>query len=207
MSSVVKKHEYRFRFLKSHEWKTVRLRALARDKGRCRLCRFRDLSNDAHHVWYDQNVWDTKAIHLVTLCRPCHDLVHAVLQKPSSFPSHRAALQAFVVFRNGIRDWLEEMRKIYNMRMGIEKHAGKTPPNPFCRGCGGHSGSPYRNVLAAFGMRREFRLCDGCWVRIQPKLPNPVDGPYNNDTALKVIRLLRNMRSEKKVLTSLRSFA
>ena len=74
------KHAYRFGFLKSEEWKLLRLGCLARDGAKCRLCKSRNLSNDAHHIRYPKNWFDTCLCDLVTLCRRCHDSVHAYME-------------------------------------------------------------------------------------------------------------------------------
>ncbi len=70
------KHSYRFVYLKSEKWDTVRLEALARDEAKCCICGFQSISNDAHHINYPPSVWDTREDDLVILCRPCHNLAH-----------------------------------------------------------------------------------------------------------------------------------
>lgn len=76
--STESKRAYRFDYLKSEEWKTVRLEALAREDAKCQCCGDRSLTNDAHHVWYPKFIRRTRAHHLVILCRPCHDLLHSL---------------------------------------------------------------------------------------------------------------------------------
>ncbi len=79
--NVSARHKYRFVFLKSEAWQTVRVACLKRDGARCRVCGVRDLSNDAHHIKYPK-VWShTKVQHLVTLCRLCHDRVHEIMKE------------------------------------------------------------------------------------------------------------------------------
>lgn len=82
--SVSGKHYYRFTYLKSEEWKAVRLAALAKANARCGICKKRDLSNDAHHIRYPENIWETKPRDLVILCRECHDKVHEKYGKEAS---------------------------------------------------------------------------------------------------------------------------
>lgn len=77
--SIEGKHAYRFVYLKSDQWKTVRLEALAREKGKCQLCGEESVFNDAHHIWYPDNIYDTTEKHLAVLCRDCHDFTHAML--------------------------------------------------------------------------------------------------------------------------------
>jgi hypothetical protein len=75
------KHAYRFGFLKSDRWQQLRLDCLARDGTKCRICKVRVLSNDAHHIRYPKNWFDTKIQDLVTLCREHHELVHKIMEE------------------------------------------------------------------------------------------------------------------------------
>ena len=77
--SIEAKHAYRFGFLKSEKWQTVRLQRLVRDGAKCRFCGIRSLQNDVHHWKYPDNWWDTNVWHLKTLCRVCHMKVHAIM--------------------------------------------------------------------------------------------------------------------------------
>lgn len=74
--SIDSKHAYRFGFLKSEEWQTMRLICIAMDEGKCVLCEKYDPSNDAHHLFYRPSWKDTKPEDLLTLCRECHKHVH-----------------------------------------------------------------------------------------------------------------------------------
>jgi len=67
------KHAYRFVYLKSEKWQNVRIEALAREGGKCQICGEESISNDAHHVWYPESIWETRSENLVILCRPCHE--------------------------------------------------------------------------------------------------------------------------------------
>lgn len=77
--SIEGKHSYRFGYLKSEHWQNVRIEALAREKARCQICGEESISNDAHHIWYAENAYDTRESQLVILCRPCHDFIHIML--------------------------------------------------------------------------------------------------------------------------------
>ncbi len=76
--SVEAKHSYRFVYLKSEKWANVRVEALAREGGKCQICGEESISNDAHHVWYPQSIWETNQEHLAILCRPCHEFLHSM---------------------------------------------------------------------------------------------------------------------------------
>mgnify|MGYP001593252861 CR=1 FL=1 len=117
--NVTSTHEYRFKYLKSEQWQTVRIEALAKQGAQCQICASESTSNDAHHVWYPKNIWDTKADQLVILCRPCHDFVHAITPecKTSDEETGRAC---WLRFRNAIIAWRME-------KLGLFKHAYKFP--------------------------------------------------------------------------------
>lgn len=70
------KHAYRFGFLKSEQWQTLRLTCIAMDEGKCVVCGKYDPKNDAHHLFYRETWADTKPQDLLTLCRDCHSDVH-----------------------------------------------------------------------------------------------------------------------------------
>lgn len=77
--SIEGKHAYRFIYLKSEKWQAVRLEALVREKARCQICGKESISNDAHHIWYPDSIWDTRSEQLVVLCRPCHEFIHSIV--------------------------------------------------------------------------------------------------------------------------------
>jgi len=79
--SVARKHAYRFQYLRSDKWQIVRLEALVRERGKCQICGEESVSNDAHHIWYPENIWDTVSGQLAILCRPCHDFLHAMMPR------------------------------------------------------------------------------------------------------------------------------
>lgn len=109
-----RKHEYRFKYLKSDEWKTVRSEALLREDACCQICGFRDLSNDAHHIAYPDSFWDTQPYHLVILCRPCHDLAHVLL----GFDGDKDhCLRRFLEVSEAIKGWMEQLKEAVPPRL------------------------------------------------------------------------------------------
>ncbi len=87
------KHIYRFAYLKSDQWQSVRLEAIVRDNGECQLCGENiGSSADAHHIFYPKSFWNTKPMHLVTLCRSCHGYIHDHPPKATTF---RQGLKTF----------------------------------------------------------------------------------------------------------------
>lgn len=107
--NVESAHAYRFEYLKSDQWKSVRLEALAREKGKCQICGLESIFNDAHHIWYPENIYDTKENQLVVLCRPCHDFLHTMLPDCKTRDEEFGRSQ-WIKFRNAIEHWrLEKM--------------------------------------------------------------------------------------------------
>jgi hypothetical protein len=102
--SIEGKHAYRFGYLKSEEWKNVRIEALAREKGKCQICGEESISNDAHHVWYPESIWDTREMHLVILCRPCHDFIHTLLPECKTNDEDHGRRE-WLKFKNTILEW------------------------------------------------------------------------------------------------------
>ena len=79
--SIEGKRAYRFDYLKSEKWKTVRSEALAKAKAKCAICGYESVFNDCHHLFYPPSFWDTKADDLVVLCRNCHQLIEFLARK------------------------------------------------------------------------------------------------------------------------------
>lgn len=64
-------------YLKSHEWRFLRMKVLLRDKFKCQHCSS-TTNLSIHHIHYEtlgREEIDT----LVTLCQPCHDRLHKML--------------------------------------------------------------------------------------------------------------------------------
>jgi ribosomal protein L37AE/L43A len=102
--SIEGKHSYRFGYLKSEQWKNVRIEALAREKGLCQICGEESISNDAHHIWYPENIYETTQGHLVILCRPCHDFLHAMLPECKTNDEAEGRAQ-WMKFFNAVKVW------------------------------------------------------------------------------------------------------
>lgn len=71
---------YRDVYLKSDDWKVLRDSKIATTGTRCCLCCTICETVDVHHVKY-KSLYDVKHHDLRILCRPCHDKVHALLDK------------------------------------------------------------------------------------------------------------------------------
>lgn len=122
--SISNKHYYRFGYLKSDAWKAVRLEALVREQGKCQICSEESISNDAHHIWYPEDVRETTERHLVVLCRPCHEFVHAVLPECKT-KDEKDGTNQWVRFRNAIIAWRTEKMALFDAvdhRIGVNPH-------------------------------------------------------------------------------------
>jgi hypothetical protein len=71
---------YRDVYLRSEDWKNLRLAKIAHKGSKCSLCWSVQTSPDVHHVNY-RNLHDVGLKDLRVLCRTCHDKVHELLAK------------------------------------------------------------------------------------------------------------------------------
>ena len=115
--SIEGKHAYRFGYLKSEQWCTVRIEALARENGKCEICGHESISNDAHHIWYPENIYETTEKNLVVLCRSCHNFVHVMLPDCKT-NDEEYGVQQWHKLRNAILVWRREKIKIF--QTGLE---------------------------------------------------------------------------------------
>lgn len=111
--SIEGQHAYRFGYLKSEQWKTVRVEALAREKGKCQICGEESISNDAHHIWYPANIYETTERHLVILCRPCHDFLHTMLPECKTRDEETGIAQ-WNKFRSAIIVWKMDKSRLFD---------------------------------------------------------------------------------------------
>lgn len=110
--SIEAKHAYRFGYLKSEQWANVRLEALAREKAKCQICGEESLSNDAHHMWYPDNIYETREFHLVILCRPCHDFIHAMIPECKTSDEEQGRSH-WLRFFNAIKIWRDQKKSLF----------------------------------------------------------------------------------------------
>lgn len=113
MSRVSIEHKLAYReYLRSDKWQNVRLEALVREKGMCQICGLESISNDAHHVWYPESVWDTTEAHLVVLCRGCHDFLHTMLPECKTKDEEKGR-QEWLKFFYAIKAWRAAHASLY----------------------------------------------------------------------------------------------
>lgn len=117
------KHAYRFEYLKSEKWSTVRIEALAREKGKCQICGEESIHNDAHHVWYPESIWDTTETHLVVLCRCCHEFLHVMLPECKTGDEESGKAQ-WTRFRNAIIVWRLNKQGIFEVMPEVLGYSG-----------------------------------------------------------------------------------
>lgn len=169
-------HAYRFNYLKSEAWQSVRLSAIARDRGICRMCGVEvGLHGDAHHIIYPKSFWQTKVNHLVTLCRSCHDFVHKHERKNAKSRAH------------GRRAFSKLKRKFEE-----QKSSALFVPTRcwFCR-------TPSKDIKPFQSKHPKLfefhvHVCDPCWCKIST-LTEGSDNPF---------KIIRSTRAKKTVDTS-----
>lgn len=82
---------YRNVYLNSPHWKELRQRKLA-EKPNCELCG--GTATDIHHVKY-KSIFDVELHDLVSVCRPCHDGIHAAFHvQRRKRPQHLQAIHS-----------------------------------------------------------------------------------------------------------------
>jgi len=173
--SIEGKEYYRNVFLKSDEWKTVRSDALAKCGANCCICGEKSIHNDAHHVSYPGNIWETKPTDLRILCRFCHDFVHSLMQIGQDSRSNDKwrfndtvdAVQTWIGKVNGIG-----LAKAHPMiKSGHRKRA--------CRLCNKvNPDTKLRNVLEYYGLPAKppvlWNFCDSCFDRLMKGVKWPM---------------------------------
>lgn len=70
-----KKQKYLI-YLKSLNWEILRQKVFQKRGRMCECCLRPDATLDLHHLFYPENIENTKESHLMILCRPCHDNLH-----------------------------------------------------------------------------------------------------------------------------------
>lgn len=114
------KHAYRFVYLRSDKWKDVRFEALANVNSACKICGVEDFHNDAHHVFYPENIWGTVSEDLVILCRPCHQMVQGLFFQQST---RQAGKKSFDQIVDIIREWINSKKEWLGIKISIKKKA------------------------------------------------------------------------------------
>lgn len=117
--SIESKHAYRYGYLKSEEWQNVRIEALAREGGKCQVCGEESIGNDAHHIWYPENIYLTKEHHLVILCRDCHNFVHAVRPECKTRDEVKGKVE-WKVFIDAVVLWRSSKLPVFTNAEGIK---------------------------------------------------------------------------------------
>lgn len=163
--SIAAKHSYRFGYLKSEEWQYVRAQVLADCGAKCFVCGLESIHNDVHHKRYPKNIWDTKAGDCVSLCRPCHEKVHLLINHGVTLDSD----QILRKLRKFVSDERERERKANKLaeekrRRDQEISRKKSQPKgPRCVAC--HTSELPLSHHAIDGIRviESVLWCSECW--------------------------------------------
>lgn len=202
--NVNRKHDYRFVYLHSEEWKNVRTEALARENAKCQLCGFKSTSNDAHHVWYPSKLWDTSAEDLIILCRDCHELVHQII---TIQPDRGTSFRAFKIIIDAIKEWHARVRpedKTLSKPLDLSKNLGSTSSKiakeerSKCQVCTRIDIPVYtHNIMERYGITNQpnfyWRMCKSCLSSFQFTL----DLPENHSVAFRFIRPWKMAREKE----------
>lgn len=73
---------YRDEYLKSEDWKNLRLAILIYQDYICECCG--GAAADVHHLVY-RNIWDVIPLDLMATCRLCHNAIHDFMGSSKSF--------------------------------------------------------------------------------------------------------------------------
>lgn len=111
--SIASKHHYRFKYLKSDKWNNARLEALVREKGKCQICGEESIHNDAHHIWYPEDIYQTTEKHLVILCRLCHDFLHSLVPECKT-RDENIGRASWLKYHNAIQTWRLQKASLFN---------------------------------------------------------------------------------------------
>lgn len=189
---IEQKHAYRFGYLKSEEWQTVRVEALARTDAVCQICGFRSIHNDAHHVHYPDSVWDTKQEDLVILCRKCHELMHEILEIIPKQKERQDSFRNFRIISESVAKWgsskINEMeaRRVERRQKRHAERQSLTNPKRVkrllskvieleadtrCEACKmRHESVTVKNVLEGYEKIWPWRVCDACYAKVRSGL-------------------------------------
>lgn len=114
--SIEAKHAYRFGFLKSEKWARVRLEALVREGGKCEVCKKESIENDAHHVWYPENIYETQEHQLSILCRECHEFVHLLIPECKTRDKDKG-IAMWLKFTEMIKKWRASHDELFSTQV------------------------------------------------------------------------------------------
>ena len=72
-------------YLETPEWRAQRNRVLTRDSHTCQICGKSDGEMNVHHICYIHPLSEMNDRDLITLCRDCHQKVHAVQERMNGY--------------------------------------------------------------------------------------------------------------------------
>lgn len=102
--------------LEHPKWQEKRLLILQRDGFKCRICGDTETMLHVHHTVYDftREPWDAEDVHLVTLCKVCHEMETTLKAKNFDLAEslHRSGfttLETLLKMVNGNRPRIERL--------------------------------------------------------------------------------------------------
>lgn len=141
-------------FLRSEWWKNFRLGILAGRKAKCNICKLQSSSNDIHHIFYPRYFCQTRAHHVVILCRDCHDKIHDLFH-PKEIKTFRDARVLYFFAKKKVKSTL------------TPETPRRTRDAGACYCCGKERGVAYYNLFKfdpKFKMSRQhfIFMCEAC---------------------------------------------
>lgn len=70
-------------YMQSEQWKNLRRIRIQIDGGKCAMCGKKTDDIEVHHMRYDSLRHENPWRDLVSLCRSCHESVHALMNRPT----------------------------------------------------------------------------------------------------------------------------
>lgn len=189
-------------FLESEEWKTIRSEALFRSNSRCEICGKKSIHNDAHHIIYPDDIWETDVKHLRILCRICHDLVHTLSAIHSE--SSLSEQTKFRMIADSIKAWVHskgDFSRVTELLTRRKLHRKqRTEKEQRCRLCRQvNADTKPQNILSHYGIEQlvvRWPFCEGCFIIFNagvrwPNLPTNFKPTYKSIPRKLLIRMSR----------------
>lgn len=141
---IIRMSYYRDVYLKSDDWKSLRLLRLIKSNYTCALCAATSECLDVHHLDY-KNLHDVDATDLRAVCRTCHNKVHKLMlkyPKLKKLPNNvqwRTVKEHLCPFIRGGSEWLKRRAAQKEQKIILRF-------------------SKFRNILCALGLASRCRL-------------------------------------------------
>lgn len=188
---IAAKHAYRFGFLKSEKWESIRLESLVIHDAKCYICGHRSIFNDVHHALYRSKWSETKPSECFPLCRSCHNLMHAKVGCEFTWSTFRTAVKAILSERGtgsyGIKRIPKNEKKVSPpTQLKIKKPS-------VCSCCGIFNPTHQKtNIMARYGKVMLWDICEMCI----PAINESIEWPESDFQVMALVRQFLTMHRE-----------